>query len=59
VEDRRLGRQQRARVTVDHVDAGQVDNAAPPRGTAIVRPLRHVRAVRERFAQLTAVVGPH
>jgi hypothetical protein len=29
--------------TVNRVNAGQ-DDAAPPRGTAIVRPLRHVRA---------------
>jgi hypothetical protein len=37
-------------VTVKLVDAGQVEGAAPPRGTAIVRPLRHVQAVRERHA---------
>ena len=35
--------------TVNRVNVGQ-DDAAPPRGTAIVRPLRHVRAVRERHA---------
>jgi len=33
------------------MDAGQVDDMAPPQGTAIVRPLRHVRAVRERYLQ--------
>ena len=37
--------------TVKCVDVGQVDDAAPPIGTAIVRPLRHVRAVRERHAR--------
>src|ERR1022692_2731589 len=36
--------------TVKLVDADQVDDAEPPRGSAIVRPLRHVRAVRERHA---------
>jgi hypothetical protein len=36
--------------TVNPVDADQADDAAPPRGTAIVRPLRHVRTVRERHA---------
>ena len=35
-------------VTVKNVDASQADDMAPPPGTAIVRPLRHVRAVRER-----------
>jgi len=35
--------------TVNRVTAGH-DNEAPPRGTAIIRPLRHVRAVRERHA---------
>ena len=35
--------------TVNRVTAGH-DDEAPPRGTAIVRPLRHVRAVRERHA---------
>jgi hypothetical protein len=38
-------------VTVKHVDAGGMDDEAPPRGTAIVRPLRHVRAVRERHSR--------
>jgi hypothetical protein len=38
------------RVTVTSVGDGQADDAAPPGGTAIVRPLRHVRAVRERHA---------
>jgi hypothetical protein len=36
------------RVTADH------DDEAPPRGTAIVRPLRHVRAVREHDAAQSA-----
>ena len=31
------------------VNAGEVCDEAPPPGTAIVRPLRHVRAVRERY----------
>src|SRR5580693_7063849 len=35
--------------TVNRVTAGH-DDEAPPRGTAIVRPLGHVRAVRERHA---------
>lgn len=35
-------------ITVKHVDAEQPDDALPPVGTTIVRPLRHVRAVRER-----------
>jgi hypothetical protein len=35
--------------TVKHVDAGVINDKEPPRGTAIVRPLRHVRAVRERY----------
>jgi len=35
--------------TVKNVDARAIDDEAPPRGTAIVRPLRHVRAVRERY----------
>ncbi len=35
-------------VTVRSVGAGEIDDQAPPPGTAIVRPLRHVRAVRER-----------
>lgn len=38
-------------VTVDCVAAAQADDMAPPPGTAIVRPLRHVRTVRERHAQ--------
>ena len=37
--------------TVKAVDTGQADDMAPPPGTAIVRPLRHVRAVRERYLQ--------
>jgi hypothetical protein len=37
--------------TVKHVDADQDNDAAPPCGTAIVRPLRHVLAVRERSAE--------
>jgi hypothetical protein len=36
--------------TVKCVGADQIDDKAPPQGTAIVRPLRHVRAVRERYA---------
>jgi hypothetical protein len=35
--------------TVSQVDAGTFDDAVPPPGTAIVRPLLHVRAVRERY----------
>ena len=38
-------------VTVKSVDPGQTDGTAPPEGTAIVRPLSHVRAVRERHMQ--------
>lgn len=38
-------------VTLKAVDPGQADVTAPPEGTAIVRPLRHVRAVRERYLQ--------
>ena len=38
-------------VTVRSVDSGQPDGDAPPLGTAIVRPLRHVQAVRARHAQ--------
>jgi len=38
-------------VTVNYVDPGQANDMAPPPGTAIVRPLRHVQAVRERHAQ--------
>jgi hypothetical protein len=37
--------------TVSHVNSDRVDDAMPPPGTAIVRPLRHVRAVRERYLQ--------
>lgn len=33
------------------MDAGQADDMAPPHGTAIVRPLRHVQAMRERYLQ--------
>jgi hypothetical protein len=36
---------------VSHVDAAQPDDVAPPPGTAIVRPLRHFRVVRERYLQ--------
>lgn len=36
-------------VTVRSVGAGEIDGEAPPPGTAIVRPMRHVRAVRERY----------
>ena len=38
-------------VTVKYVNVGQDDDMAPPPGTAIVRPLRHVRAVRGRHAE--------
>lgn len=38
-------------LTVRPVDPSQADDAAPPEGTAIVRPLRHVRAVRARYLQ--------
>jgi hypothetical protein len=34
--------------TVRFVNADQADDEMPPPGTAIVRPLRHVRDVRER-----------
>lgn len=37
--------------TVKHVHADQAEDMAPPQGTAIVRPLRHVRAVREHHLQ--------
>lgn len=40
--------------TVNIVDSNQVNDMAPPAGTAVVRPLRHVRAVRERHAQWLA-----
>lgn len=33
------------------MDSTQAGEMAPPPGTAIVRPLRHVRAVRERYLQ--------
>lgn len=33
------------------VSRGQIDAGAPPAGTAIVRPLGHVQAVRERYLQ--------
>lgn len=38
-------------VTVKVVDPGQVDGAAVPVGTAIIRPLNHVRAVRACYLQ--------
>jgi hypothetical protein len=38
-------------VTVRYMDPRQADDLAPPPGTAIMRPLRYVRAVRERYAQ--------
>jgi hypothetical protein len=37
--------------TVNLVDTSHLDETAPPPGTAIVRPWRHVQAVRERHAQ--------
>lgn len=37
------------RVTVKAVNASETAKAAPPPGTAIARPLRHVQAVRERY----------
>jgi hypothetical protein len=36
-------------VTVNSVIPDRIDDDAPPSGTAIVRPLRHVLAVRERY----------
>jgi hypothetical protein len=39
------------RFTVKFVESGQLDDTASPAGTAIVRPLRHVRAVRECYLQ--------
>lgn len=39
------------------VDTGQVSDEAPPAGTAIVRPLRHVRVVRERYLERFAGPG--
>jgi hypothetical protein len=44
------------RVTVKFAESGQPDDTVPPAGTAIVRPLRHVRAVRERY--LRRFAGP-
>ena len=38
------------RATVNRMRADPADEDAPPPGTAIVRPLRHIRAVRERQA---------
>ena len=38
-------------ITVKVVDSGQADDMTPPPGTAIVRPVRYVRAVRERYLQ--------
>ena len=38
-------------VTVGLVDADQVDGDMLPSGTAVVRPWRHVQAVRERHAK--------
>jgi hypothetical protein len=35
--------------TVKAVNPGETDDTAPPPGTAIVRPLRHVQAVRDRY----------
>jgi hypothetical protein len=37
--------------TVSRVDTDQADDMTPPQGTAIVRPLRHVRAVRDHYLQ--------
>jgi hypothetical protein len=37
------------RRTVSHMDARALDDEGPPLGTAIVRPVSHVRAVRERY----------
>ena len=42
------------RATVNRVDTDRIDDQAPPSGTAIVRPLRHVRAVREHDAAQSA-----
>jgi hypothetical protein len=36
---------------VKAVDSTQAEEMVPPAGTAIVRPLQHVRAVRERYLQ--------
>ena len=38
------------RATVNRMRADRADEDAPPPGTAIVRPLRHIQAVRERQA---------
>lgn len=38
-------------ITVKVVDSGQADEMVAPAGTAIVRPLRYVRTVRERYLQ--------
>ena len=38
-------------ITVNRVDTDRINDEAPPAGTAIVRPLGHVRAVRERHAR--------
>ena len=38
-------------ITVKGMDPGPTDDAASPLGTAIVRPLGHVRAVRARYLQ--------
>lgn len=39
------------RASVAYVDTGHANDEAPPAGTAIVRPLHTVRAVRERYLQ--------
>ena len=44
--------------TVSRVDADPAEDMAPPRGTAIVRPLRHVRAVREPLPTKVHRPGP-
>jgi hypothetical protein len=38
-------------VTVNNMDASQANDMEPPPGTAVVRPSRYVRAVRERHAE--------
>ena len=38
-------------VTVNLMDTSRIDEDAPPPGTAIIRPVRHVRAVRERHTR--------
>ena len=45
------------RATVNRMRADPADEDAPPPGTAIVRPLRHIRAVRERQALCSANPG--